>query len=92
MPSKFPVEKKFEIVMESLTSDMPIVRLCRKYGVSVAQFHRWKDKFIESGKKGLGESSGGNEYELQINELKQLIGDQALVIETFKKTLQGRRR
>lgn len=48
MPSKFPVEKKFEIVMESLTSDMPIVRLCRKYGVSVAQFHRWKDKFIES--------------------------------------------
>jgi transposase-like protein len=53
MSSKFPVEKKFEIVMESLISDIPIVQMYRKYGVSLAQFHRWKDKFIKSGKKGI---------------------------------------
>lgn len=41
MPSKFSVENKFEIVMESLISDIHIVQLCRKYEVSVAKFHRW---------------------------------------------------
>jgi transposase len=91
MPEKFSVEQKYQIVMESFTATN-IAELCRRHGVSVAQFHRWKDRFLESGRKGLGESGSSNQYEKEIDDLKKLIGEQAPVIEAFKKTLQGRRR
>ncbi len=91
MVEKFTVEQKVQIVVESFTATN-IAELCRKHGVSVAQFHRWKERFLEGGKRGLGESSRGNEYEKQIDELKRLVGDQALVIDVFKKSQQGRKR
>ena len=91
MAEKFSVEQKVQIVLESFTATN-VAELCRKHGVSAAQFHRWRERFVEAGKKGLGESKKGNEYERQIDELKRLVGDQALAIDAFKKTAQGRRR
>ena len=91
MSEKFTVEKKAEIVIESFTATN-IAELCRRHGVSVAQFHRWKERFLEGGNKALGESSKGNEYQKEIDDLKRLVGDQALVIDAFKKSQQGRRR
>jgi transposase len=39
MPEKFTVEQKEQIVIESFTATN-IAELCRRHGVSVAQFHR----------------------------------------------------
>ena len=39
MPEKFTVEKKAEFVIESFTATN-IAELCRRHGISVAQFHR----------------------------------------------------
>ena len=36
-------------------------------------------RYLEGGRKGLGESSRGNEYQKEIDDLKRLVGDQALV-------------
>ncbi len=91
MPEKYNVEQKYQIVVESFTS-ANIAELCRRYGVSVAQFHRWKERFLEAGRRGLAESSKGNDYQKEIDDLKRLVGDQALVIDAFKKSQQGRRR
>ena len=91
MPEKYTVEQKAQIVMESFTATN-IAELCRRYGVSVAQFHRWKERFLESGKRGLAESSKGNQYDKEIDNLKRLVGDQALVIDALKKSRLGRRR
>jgi putative transposase len=93
MPEKFTVEQKEQIVIESFTATN-IAELCRKHGVSVAQFHRWKKRFLEGGRKGLGESSKSsrrNEYQKEIDDLKRLVGDQALAIDALKKNLRGRR-
>jgi len=93
MPEKFTVEQKEQIVIESFTATN-IAELCRKHGVSVAQFHRWKERFLEGGRKGLGESSKSsrrNEYQKEIDDLKRLVGDQALAIDALKKNLRGRR-
>ncbi len=84
MSGKYTVEQKAAIVIESFTSTN-IAELCRRYGISVAQFHRWKEKFIEGGSRSLGESSKGNEYQKEIDDLKRLVGDQALIIEALKK-------
>ena len=90
MSEKFNVEQKAQIVIESFTATN-IAELCRRHGVSVAQFHRWKERFIESGKKGIGETPKGNQYQKEIDDLKRLIGDQALVIDVLKKNLGGRK-
>ncbi len=91
MPERFTVEQKFQIVMESFTVTN-IAELCRRHGLSVAQFHRWKERFLEGGRRGIGESSKGNEYQREIDDLKRRIGDQALVIDALKKSQQGRKR
>lgn len=88
MAEKFDVERKTQIEIELFVSTN-IAELCRRYGVSVAQFHRWKERFLEAGKRGLAESSKGNECEKEIDNLKRLVGDQALVIEAFKKVNRG---
>ena len=62
---------------------------CRKHAVSVAQFHRWKERFLEGGRKGLGESSKssmGNEYQKEIDDLNRLVGDQDLAMDALKKS------
>lgn len=47
---------------------------------------------MEAGKRGLSESPKGNEYQKEIDDLKQLVGDQALAIAAFKKSQQVRKR
>ena len=88
MTGKFNVEQKVQIVIESFTA-ANIAELCRRHGVSVSQFHRWKERFLEGGSNALGESSNGNECQKEIDDLKRLVGDQALVIDAFKKVDMG---
>jgi transposase-like protein len=85
---KFTADEKVAIVMESFTSNN-IAELCRRHGVSVASFYKCRDKFIESGKKGFYSSGGNNGYEREIEKLKRLVGDQALVIDELKKITEG---
>ena len=88
MSEKFTVEQKVQIVIESFTTTN-IAELYCKHGISVAQFHRWKERFLEDGKRGIGETSKGNQYEMEIDDLERLIGDQALVISALKKAREG---
>ena len=88
MSEKFTVEQKEQIVIESFSATN-IADLCRRHGVSVAQFHRWKERFLEGGRKGLGETSKGNQYQKEIDNLKRLVGDQALAIDALKKINRG---
>ena len=90
MTEKFTVEQKVQIVIESFTA-ANIAELCRRHGVSITQFHRWEERFLEGGTNALGESSKGNEYQKEMDDLKRLVGDQVLVIDAFKKSRQGRR-
>ena len=87
---KFTADEKVAIVIESFTANN-IAELCRRHGVSVSNFYRWRDKFIESGKQGFYGSGVNNGYEKENEKLKKLIGDQALVIDELKKNYRGRR-
>ena len=87
-PEKFTVEQKEQIVNESFAATN-IVELCRTHGVFVELFRRWKERFLEDGRNGLGESSRGNKCQKEIDDLKRLVGDQALVIDALKKVERG---
>ncbi|MGC8497842.1 MAG: transposase [Thermoplasmata archaeon] len=42
-------DEKINIMLESIKTDISITELCRKYGISVSQFYKWKDQlFIRS--------------------------------------------
>ena len=70
-----------------------IAELCRRHGVSVSNFYKWRDKFIESGKKGFYESgrSGENEYQKENERLKKLLAEKelenAMLSESLKKKM-----
>ncbi len=96
---KWTPEDKTRIVMESLTTNITVAELCRKYNLNPNVFYNWKQKFIEGGKMALSGSGKDNminkkNKEIEIERLKKIIGEQTIAIDVFKKTLEtgGRRK
>ena len=90
-------EDKTRIVMESLTTNITVAELCRKYNLNPNVFYNWKQKFIEGGKVALSGSSKDNinkDLETENERLKRIIGEQTIAIDAFKKTFEtgGRRK
>ena len=85
-------EEKFNIIMESLNSNETIAEICRKYNIAPSLFYKWKEEFFEGAKQRLSGNKPDISLEREVHELKRLVGDQAMAIETFKKNLKGRRR
>ena len=53
-------------------------------------YYRWKEQFFEGAKNGLAGNNPDAALEKEIEQLKQMVGDQAMVISTFKKNLKRR--
>ena len=51
--SRWTVEQKIAIVMESLNTNISMADLCRKHNVTPNAFYGWKDKFLGAGKLAL---------------------------------------
>ena len=79
MRSRHSVEEKFEIVMEALTENTAQAEICRRHGIFPTQLAKWKEQFIESGKKGLSDGSHPHSGEEEIDDLKRMIGERTYV-------------
>lgn len=85
---KIDPEVKMAAVLEGLRAESTIAEICRKYQISETLFYRWRDKFLEGGKKGLADRNGTGADALvkaRISELERIIGKQAVQIEILKK-------
>jgi transposase len=75
---RWTVDDKIRIVMESLTTNITLAELCRKYNLKPNVFYRWKQKFMEGGKlaltAGLGENNINKQLQAENERLKRLIG------------------
>jgi transposase-like protein len=88
-------QDKTRIVMESLTTNITVAELCRKYNLNPNVFYNWKQKFIEGGKSALSGSSKDTitkDLETENERLKRIIGEQTIAIDAFKKTLETGRK
>jgi transposase len=94
--SRWTTDDRIRIVMESLTTNITLAELCRKYNLKPNVFYSWKQKFMEGGKLALTTGSGGENINKQLqaeNErLKKLIGELTIANDAFKKTLETGRR
>ena len=44
-------EEKLAIVLEGLKGGITVGDLCRKHGLSQAVYYKWRDKFLDGGKR-----------------------------------------
>ncbi len=84
---KWSVEEKLAIVLEGLKGNRTVSDICREHQISQTLYYRWRDKFLEGGKKALGDGASGEQaYKAEIEKLQKIIGKQAIQIEILKKT------
>ncbi len=90
MKSKYSAEEKSQIVMESFSGNVAQAEICRRHGIYPVQLSKWREQFIQGGKSALDQRRNSDSRYEEIEDLNKIIGDQSLVIDAFKKSLQGR--
>jgi transposase len=93
---RFTAEEKIRIVLEGFRKELPITDICRREGISPSIYYSWLKQFMEAGKERLkGDTLRGatsdevNKLRQENAQLKELIGQQALELAQFKKSLLG---
>ena len=86
---------KLDIVLEFLNTNISTAELCRKHNLSPQTFYQWKNRFVEGGKESLKGTSNNDvcrNLQKENETLKRIVGEMTIVNDTFKKTLEGRKR
>lgn len=81
-------EEKAAIVLEIIRGDEAMAVICNRHSVSATQAYKWMDRFVEGGRKALADRRRRNGHDSVAEEnrrLKELVGQQALIIEAQKK-------
>jgi transposase-like protein len=89
MPGRvYSSDEKFNIIMESFQNpDITIAAICREHGIAVSLFYKWRDQFLEAGRKGL-EGKDPDKALMKENEnLKSIIGEMTIANEILKKII-----
>jgi transposase-like protein len=82
---------KAQAVLDLLQGKGTMAEICNRYGISPTYLYKLRDRALEAVKVAVagGEKrdiSRERQLELELNRAKQLIGDQAMVIEILKKS------
>ena len=94
MPGRiYSSEEKYNIIMESFQNpDITIAAICREHGIAVSLFYKWKEQFLEGGKKGLEGKDPDNSLIKENENLKSIIGEMTIANEILKKNYIRRKR
>jgi transposase len=85
---KWSNEEKVTIVLEMIKGVDSIASICTRHGVSATQAYKWQEQFLSGGRNALMDRrrKGVDPVAEENRKLKELVGQQALVIEAQKKT------
>lgn len=82
---RFREEQIVRILKEAETGRMPIVEICRKYGISEFTFYRWRRK--DPG-LSISEARRLRELEKENQRLKRLLAQRDLEIDAIQEVLR----
>jgi transposase len=92
---RFSAEEMIRIVLEGFRKELPTSELCRRENVSTALYYSWLKDFMEAGKDRLTKDYTRDATKSETKDLrnenvrlKELLGEQALEIQVFKKSLK----
>ena len=83
---KWSSQQKMQIVLEGLSGQIEIAKLCAKYQIAQTQYYQWRDQLLKFGHQAFDQKTITNKeqhLEQEVRKLKNIIGD--LTIE-IKKT------
>lgn len=88
---EWAIEEKLEVVMKGLRGSAKLGDICREHQVSEAMYYKWRDRFLEGGKKGLERKNAAASIEIEdahkkIREYERIIGRLTVQNEILKKT------
>lgn len=93
---KFSSEEKISIVLEGLRGEQTIAELCRREGMSPNLYYNWSKEFLEAGKHRLAGNTTREATSSEVSDLKQenlqlkyLVADLSLKVQSYKKNLTG---
>ena len=79
--SSLPLADREEAVLRLLRKEEPVSALSRRYQVSEQTLYRWRDEFLEGGRRALRQkSSEGKETERRMLKLEKELAKRAQVI------------
>lgn len=88
----FTVEQKTQLVLRLLRKEEPVAQIARHGGVSEQSLYRWRDEFLQGGKRALegrvGQSGGNGataQLQAQLADRDQVIGELTVANRILKK-------
>jgi len=75
---KWTSQQKLQIVLEGLSGQIDISKLCAKYQVSQTQYYQWRDHLLKHGHQAFeikNVTKKEQHLEQEVHKLKQIIGD-----------------
>jgi len=89
-------EEKIRIIIEGMRGETTIAELCRREGISQANYYKWSKDFMEAGKRRLNgdtmrEANTSEVQQLRGEniDLKQLVAELSLEVRKMKKNYSG---
>jgi transposase-like protein len=71
-------QEKMRIVLEGLSGQIEISKLCAKYQIANTQYYQWRDQLLKFGHQAFDQKNVTKKeqhLEMENNKLKRIIGD-----------------
>lgn len=78
---KWLSKDKLKIVLEGLSGNIDISKLCSKYQLSQTQYYQWRDLLLKYGNQAFEQKNVTKKeqnLESEVTKLKRIIGDMAI--------------
>jgi transposase-like protein len=75
---KWTSQQKLQIVLEGLSGQIEISKLCTKYQIAQTQYYQWRDQLLKYGKAAFETkdvTKKERHLEMENQKLKRIIGD-----------------
>jgi len=85
---KWSNEEKVTIILEMVRGEESVASICARHSVSATQAYRWQEQFLAGGRAALADKRHRGSLDPLADEnrqLKELVGQQTLIIEAQKK-------
>jgi len=87
---KWSSQDKLKIVLEGLSGQIEISKLCVKYQIAQTQYYQWRDQLLKYGRQAFEQkniSKREQHLESEVSKLKRIIGD--LTVELKKSEFES---
>lgn len=78
---KWTSQEKLKIILEGLSGQIEISKLCAKYQIAQTQYYQWRDNLLKFGHQAFETKNitkKEQHLEQQVTKLKRIIGDMTI--------------